>query len=170
MSQLIKTELQVMASRKEQYCDLIQEMFWTASRARGRPVIFYFNCQRPKETTERIFAHLPWSRHLKDNLVTCLNLNYTTLALIHSSKALTISVHLVDHVLQFGFCWVLAQRPHDGSSSLVVMVPSPSLSNREKASLNSENTSLPFRMNVFTQPSHSTPVPWTCQSKPSCAS
>ena len=118
MSQLIKTELQVMASRKEQYCDLIQEMFWTASRARGRPVIFYFNCQRPKETTERIFAHLPWSRHLKDNLVTCLNLNYTTLALIHSSKALTISVHLVDHVLQFGFCWVLAQRPHDGSKFL----------------------------------------------------
>ena len=80
--------------------------------------MFYFNCQRPKETTEGIFAHLPWSRHLKDNLVTCLNLNYTTLALIHSSKALTISVHLVDHVLQFGFCWVLAQRPHDGSKFL----------------------------------------------------
>ena len=112
ISQLIKTELQVMASRKEQYCDLIQETFWTASRARGRPVMFYFNCQRPKETTEGIFAHLPWSRHLKDNLVTCLNLNYTTLALIHSSKALTISVHLVDHVLQLGFSGVLSQRPH----------------------------------------------------------
>lgn len=28
---------------------------------------------------------------------------------------LTVSVHLVDHVLQFGLCGVLAQRPHDGA-------------------------------------------------------
>lgn len=28
---------------------------------------------------------------------------------------LTVSVHLIDHVLQFGLCGVLAQRPHDGA-------------------------------------------------------
>lgn len=28
---------------------------------------------------------------------------------------LTVSVHLVDHVLQLGLCGVLAQRPHDGT-------------------------------------------------------
>lgn len=30
-------------------------------------------------------------------------------------KLLTVSVHLVDHVLQLGLCGVLAQRPHDGA-------------------------------------------------------
>lgn len=28
---------------------------------------------------------------------------------------LTVSVHLIDHVLQFSLCGVLAQRPHDGA-------------------------------------------------------
>lgn len=28
---------------------------------------------------------------------------------------LTVSIHLIDHVLQFSLCGVLAQRPHDGA-------------------------------------------------------
>lgn len=28
---------------------------------------------------------------------------------------LTVSIHLIDHVLKFGLCGILAERPHDSA-------------------------------------------------------
>lgn len=36
-------------------------------------------------------------------------------ALVTIFPTLTISIYLVDHILQFCFCWILTQRPHDSS-------------------------------------------------------
>ena len=58
--------------------------------------------------------------------------------------AVAVGIDLVDHILQFGLSGVLAQGSHDcsqflrkASLTLVVMEPSPFLSNSAKASLNS---------------------------------
>lgn len=58
--------------------------------------------------------------------------------------AVTVSIHFVDHVLKLSFSGILTQRSHDSSEFLskasdtfVVMEPSPFLSKRANASLNS---------------------------------
>lgn len=58
--------------------------------------------------------------------------------------AIAVGIDFVDHILKFCFSRVLTERSHDGaellsewSDTLVVMEPSPFLSKRAKASLNS---------------------------------
>lgn len=41
--------------------------------------------------------------------------NQLFMSRVNEECLLTVSVHLIDHVLQLGLCGVLAQRPHDGA-------------------------------------------------------
>ena len=58
-------------------------------------------------------------------------------------STVTVSIYLVDHILELSFSGVLTERSHDSTEflgekgcTLVVMEPSPFLSKRAKASLN----------------------------------
>lgn len=114
-------------------------------------------------TTERNSAHLFCSRDLK-NILWQVWTWITQQWCAFSSKALTVSIHFVDHVLQFSFCWVLTQWPHDSPKFLCCDGAITIFVEQGESFLEFWKEKF-TRISVFTQHCCDTHFPGACQDK-----